>query len=405
MPECMHLAIARISALLTGRKLDADFQEELDEHLELLTEEFRSQGFSEAEARRKAQMKLGGVTATRELHRQTRGLPRLESLLQDIRYALRSFRREPGYFAIAVLIMGLGIGAASSIFSVVNTLILKPLPFANADRLVWIANTGDGGLSSKTLRTGNLADWQELSESFEDLGGYFAFFEYTGLKLVGEGQPERVRSVAVTEGFLSTLGVRPQMGRDFVREEVVYNGRPAVLLSDRYWRTRFNADPDVVGKGLQLSGGLVDRQQTTTIVGVLPPSFDFATVFRPGMEFDLLTPFPVSPETHDWGNTLEVVGRLKPGVSVQAAQEELDRVNEQLRLAQPERWGIAGKVTPLKDQINGRFKPALLMLSGAVGLLLLIACTNLSNLLLVRAASRRSAALSAPVVCASFARC
>lgn len=389
MPEWMHLAIARIGALLSGGKLDTDFQEELDEHLELLTDEFRSQGFSEAEARRQARLKLGGVTATREMHRETRGLPRLESLLQDIRYALRGFRREPGYFAIAVLIMGLGIGAASSIFSVVNTLILKPLPFADAERLVWIANPSDGGLSSKTLRTGNLADWRESAQSFEDIGGYFAFFEYTGLKLVGEGQPERVPSVAVTQGFLSTLGVRPQMGRDFVQEEIVYNGRPAALLSDRYWRTRFNADPDIVGKGLQLSGGTLDRQQTTTIVGVLPPSFDFATVFRPGMEFDLLTPFPVSPETHGWGNTLEIVGRLKPGVSVQAAQEELDRVNEQLRLAQPDRWGIDGKVTPLKDQINGSFKPALLMLSGAVGLLLLIACTNLSNLLLVRAASRR----------------
>jgi predicted permease len=383
MPEWMHLAIARIGALLSGGKLDADFQEELDEHLQLLIDEFRSQGFSEAEARRKAQMKLGGVTATRELHRETRGLPRLESLFQDISYALRSFRREPGYFAIAVLIMGLGIGAASSIFSVVNALILKPLPFPESERLVWIANTGEGGLSSRTLRTGNLADWQELSESFEEIGGYFAFFEFANLTVVNDGQPETLQAANVTGSFLPTLGIQPQLGRNFVDEETAFNGRPAALLTDRYWRNRFNADPEIVGKSLSMNG------QSATIVGVLPASFDFASVFRPGMSFDVLTPFAVSPETHNWGNTLEVIGRLKPGIGVAAAQDELDRINEQLKKQQPDRWGIAGRITPLQTQVNGRFKPALLTLAGAVGLLLLIACTNLSNLLLARASSRR----------------
>jgi putative ABC transport system permease protein len=177
--------------------------------------------------------------------------------------------------------------------------------------------------------------------------------------------------------------VQPQLGRNFDEEEIAFNGRPATLLTDRYWRSRFQADPNIIGTILSMNG------QPATVVGILPPTFDFAGVFRPGLNFDVLTPFPVSPETHDWGNTLEVVGRLKPGVGIQAAQGELDRINEQLRLRQPDRWGVAGVMTPLQDQINGRFKPALLMLSGAVGLLLLIACTNLSNLLLARASSRR----------------
>lgn len=390
MPEWMHLTISRLKALVTGGRLDAELQQEIDEHVHLLTEEYRVEGSTPAEARRKALMKLGGATATRELHRETRSLPWVESFFQDIRYSFRTFVREPGYFSIAVLIIGLGIGAASSVFGVVNTLVLKPLPFPDSDRLVWIANDGDGGLSSTTLRAGNLGDWRELAESFEELGGYFAFFEYTSVNLYGEGQPERIRSAAITESFLSTLGVTPQLGRDFVEEEAVFNGRPAVLLSDGYWRRRFGADPDVIGRQLNLGGGgFTGGDGGSTVVGVLPASFDFASVFRPGMNFDVFTPFPVSPETHNYGNAIEVVARLKPGATVETAQGELDRINEQLKLEQPDRWGIVGILSPLQGHVNGRFRPALLLLSGAVGLLLLIACTNLSNLLLVRASSRR----------------
>ncbi|HSC28331.1 MAG TPA: ABC transporter permease, partial [Vicinamibacterales bacterium] len=202
-------------------------------------------------------------------------------------------------------------------------------------------------------------------------------------RLVGDGEPERLIGVGVTQTFLDLLGVQPVLGRGFADEECVWNGRRALILTNGFWERRYGADPGVVGRSILLDGA------PTTIVGVLPATFDFASIFVPASRIDFLTPFPVSDETDGWGNTLAVIGRLKPGLTVAKAQADLDLINRQLQQAQPKRGGLGAAVTPLADQIRGRVRRALLVLAGAVSLVLLVACANLANLLLARGAVRR----------------
>jgi len=305
-------------------------------------------------------------------------------LRQDLRYGARNLLRAPGFTAMAVLIVGLGIGASTAVFSVVDALLLRSLPFREPERLVWIANTGQGGgLSAVTCRTSNLRDWRRSTSSFDSLTGYFAFFDYSSYTLTGGGEPERLVGVGVAQNFLDVLGVRPRLGRSFVDEEGVWNGRRAVILSHGFWVRRYGADPEVVGQPITLNG------EATPVVGVLPASFDFASVFAPGSRVDFLTPFAISDETDRWGNTLSVIGRLAPGHSPESAQADLDLANERLQADDPGRWGLGAAVSGLRERISGRFRRPVLVLAGAVGVVLLIVCTNLSNLLLARASSRR----------------
>ncbi|HEX5086148.1 MAG TPA: ABC transporter permease [Blastocatellia bacterium] len=305
-------------------------------------------------------------------------------LWQDLRYGARALYKNPVFTLIAALTLALGIGANTAIFSVVNTLLFRPLPFHEPERLVWIANTGTaGGLSSVTTRVANFNDWRAQNKSFEDLAAYFAFFDYGSYNLVGVGEPERLVGVDVSQNFFALLGVRPLLGRGFNEEECRWNGSPAVILSHAYWTRRFAADPGVIGRSLTLN------DKPTTVVGVMPPDFDFASVFSPGSKIDILTPFPLTQETDRWGNTLAVVGRLKPGATIAQAQAEFDLLNRQLKQAHPERWSWGAKMSGLQEQISGRFRRAFLALFGAVGCVLLIACANLSNLLLARASTRR----------------
>jgi putative ABC transport system permease protein len=308
----------------------------------------------------------------------------MQTLLQDLRYGARTLLKNPGFTLIAALTLALGIGANTAIFSVVNALLFRPLPFRAPQRLVWIANTGTtGGLSSVTIRVANFNDWRAQNKSFEDLAAYFAFFDYGSYNLIGVGEPERLIGVGVSQNFFALLGVPPLLGRGFNEEESRWNGSPAVILSHAYWVRRFAADPAVIGRSLTLN------DKSTTVVGVMPPTFDFASAFSPGSRVDILTPFPLTQETDRWGNTLAVIGRLKPGVTIAQAQSEFDLLNRQLKQAHPERWGLGAKMTGLQEQISGRFRRAFLVLFGAVGCVLLIACANLSNLLLARAATRR----------------
>jgi putative ABC transport system permease protein len=308
----------------------------------------------------------------------------MHRIWQDLRYGARMLLKNPGFTLIAVVTLALGIGANTAIFSVVNALLFRPLPFREPERLVWIANTGTtGGLSSVTSRVANFNDWRAQNKSFEDLGAYFAFFDYGSYNLVGVGEPERLIGVGVSQNLFSVLGVPPLLGRGFSEEESRWNGSQAVILSHNYWVRRFAADPGVVGRSLTLN------DKPTVVVGVMPPAFDFASIFSPGSKIDILTPFPLTQETDRWGNTLAVIGRLKPGVTVAQAQTEFDLLNRQIQQANPDRWKWGAKLTGLKEQISGRFRRAFLVLFGAVGCVLLIACTNLSNLLLARAATRR----------------
>jgi putative ABC transport system permease protein len=256
----------------------------------------------------------------------------MEQFAQDLRYALRTMRRDAAFCAVAVIILGLGIGANTAIFSVVNTVLFRPLPFRDPERLVWIANALPGaGLSGVTSRVSNYRDFRALNHSFADLTAYFAFSDYSSYTLTELGEPERLIGYGVAQNFFDVLGVRPAIGRGFDAEESKWNGRKAVILTHALWERRFGSDPRIVGRSITLSG------QPTLVTGVLPETFDFAAVFTPGAKVDMLTPFPLTDETDRWGNTLAIIGRLKPGAGVRQAQAEFDLLTQQLRAAHPER--------------------------------------------------------------------
>jgi putative ABC transport system permease protein len=374
--------LAHISSYFRKRELDRELDAELDSHLEMAIEDNIKRGMSAEEARRVALISLGGMDATRELHRDTRGLPALESILQDLRYSIRTLRRDAGLATFAILIIGLGVGASTTVFSVVNALLLRPLPYEDPERLAWIAGNNGEGLSAQTVQVGNLLDLKAQNRSFSDIAGYYAFSGVGDNKLTGSGEPERLTGVLVSENFFPLLGVHPQLGRLFTAEECRWNGPRAVLLSHRFWERRFVSDPGIVGRTLTLS------DMPVTVVGVLPASFDFGAVFAPGSRVDLYFPFPLSEETNRWGNTLALIGRLNSGVTVEAAQAEMSLLGERISRDNPRRNYLNPRVTTLRTQVSGGFRSAIVVLVSAVGLVMLIVCANLSNLLLARAATR-----------------
>jgi predicted permease len=307
----------------------------------------------------------------------------LASALADLRYTFRTLRRDTGFAAFAILIVGLGIGASATVFSVVDTLLLRPLPFREPERLVWITNHDTGGLSGQTTQVNYLIDLREHNRSYVDLAGYFAFYGVGDNLLSGHGEPERLSGVPVSENFFQLLGVQPQLGRLFTAAECKWNGPKAVLLSHGLWTRRFGSDAGIVGRSLTIN------EAPVTVAGVLPASFDLASVFAPGSHFDLYFPFPLSAETNRWGNTMAIVGRLKPGVSVSSAQAELKILAAQMTRAHPERNDFEGRLVPLSEYVSGHIRPALMVLALAVGVVMLIVCANLSNLLLARTATRQ----------------
>jgi predicted permease len=313
------------------------------------------------------------------------GTPFLENLRRDVRYAVRTLRRDAGFAAFAILIVGLGVGASCTIFSVVNTLLLRPLPFRNPARLVWIANHQDetNDMSGKTSQTDYLLDIRAKNQSYEDLAAYYAFYGLGDAKMIGDGQPERLTSVPVTQNFFSLLGVEPQIGRQFSAEECKQNGPRVTMLSDGLWRRKFAADPNIVGRALSFDGGPV------TVVGVLPATFDFATVFTPGSRVDMFEPLPLSPEINRQGNTVAIIGRLKTGATVQSAGAETAVLGKLLQQEHKERNDFEPKVSGLAEHVSGRLRPTLVVLACAVGVVMLIVCANLSNLLLARGATRK----------------
>ena len=313
------------------------------------------------------------------------GTPFLENIRRDVRYAVRTLLRDAGFAAFAILIVGLGVGASCTIFSVVNTILIRPLPFRDPGRLVWMANHRDDtkDMSGKTVQVNYLLEYREKNKSFEDLGAYFAFYGAGDAKLIGDGQPERLTKVPVTQNFFPLLGVEPQLGRQFSAEECKFNGPKVAMLSDGLWRRKFGADPNIVGRALPFDGGPV------TVVGVLPASFDFATIFTPGSHVDLFEPFPLSAETNRWGNTIAIVGRLKPGAALGTAQAEATILGKQLQELNPKLNDFEPKLSTLAQHVSGQLRPTLLVLACAVGVVMLIVCANLSNLLLARGAGRK----------------
>jgi predicted permease len=378
-------ALEKVRSALRKKELDEDLDAELAAHLELAVAEYVKQGMPAHEARRKAVMALGGIEQTKEEQRDARGLPMMDRLMQDLRYTMRTLKKDRGFAAFAILIIALGIGASSTVFSVLDALLMKPLPFKDPGRLVWIANRTkmDGDLSGATLQVGRFLDFRQRNTSFADVAGYFAFYGVGDSKLTGNGEPERLSTVPVSQNFFPMLGIQPQLGRQFTADECKWNGPHVVMLSHGLWERRFGSDPEIVGKTIRLDDA------DSTVAGVLPASFDFAAIFAPGTHIDLFSPFPLTKETDQWGNTLAVLGRLKPGARMGPAQAEADVLGAQITRENPRSNGLDPKLTFLPEHVSGRTRPALAVLAGAVGVVMLIVCANLSNLLLARAAARQ----------------
>jgi len=378
----------RLLAFFRGRSMDAELEAEMAAHLALAIDENLERGMSPVEARRQALLRFGGVDQAKNRHREARSIMDVEILLQDVKYTFRTLFRDPGFTIVAVLILGLGIGANVAVFSVVNTIMLRPLPFPSAHELVWIAPPPTRcGLSCATYSTDAYDEFRMGSRSYQDVTGYFAFSSAGNLALKMGDAPIPATSIDVIANFFDVLGVQPAMGRLFRPEDGRNGAAPVVVLTDAWWRRQFNADPGIIGKSFDMNG----RQ--TTVIGVLPKTFDFGAVFSPGAKVDAITPLNLYGPPRDWGNIITFIGRLKPGVSLAQAKQEAAAVAPSM-CWNNKRPGTCGQYTgavvpvPLKEYVSGRLRNALAVLWGAVGMIMLIACVNLSNLLLARAAAR-----------------
>ena len=377
----------RLKGVLTTRRRDAMLQHEFEQHIEFLTEENERAGMRPEEARRLAILKFGPVESLKEDYRDQRSLPFVDTLIQDLRYAWRTLSRDSTFTVTTVAILAVGIGANTAVFSVLQALVLRPLPFYAADRLVWIENeyptSKTEGLSGKSSRVAMLWEWQRRSRCFEQTEAYNAFFGRGSYSLADGGEPERLVGVEVTRNLFSMLGVQPKLGRSFLEDDSRQNGPKVALISHGLWERRFASDPRTVGRSVRLN------DQPATIVGVMPKDFEFGGVFAPGVRADIFLPV-VLEDIQDWGHTLAVVGRLRPGMSVDQAQAEIAVLNSQILTEHPDWRAYTGaRLSYLQDAVTGRMRTAVLLLTAAVAMVLLIVCVNVANLLLARGTSRR----------------
>jgi predicted permease len=378
--------------LRTRSEVDADADEELRAFLAERVDYLVARGVAPDEAVKEAGRRLGGSVEDamaslhnsameRERHMRAREL--LSDLGQDLRYAVRTLRREHGFAIFAIAIIALGIAASTTVFSVASALLLRPLPFADPERLVWIQNGNEPGLSAQTAQVNPYRSLAKANHSFSGIAGYMAFYGVGDITLSSASDAIRVSAVPVSQNFFQLLGVRPLIGRDFSAEESAWNGPKAALISYSLWQRRFAADPGIVGRPITLDGA------STMVVGVLPSSFDFGSIFAPGARIDLFTPFPLTAETNRWGNTLAVIGRLKPDVPLASAAAELKALTPRIASENPNINSFTPLASPLRDHVSGRARSGLFVLAFAVAVVMLIVCANLSNLLLARATTRQ----------------
>jgi putative ABC transport system permease protein len=300
----------------------------------------------------------------------------METLLKDIRYAVRSLLKRPGFFAIAVITLALGIGANSAIFTTVNAVLLRPLPYPESERLVLLEGINPRqGITQSNMSVPDFVDWQSQNQSFEQLAGFVS----GGSVLASGDETERVRAASVTADFFPLMRMDAGNGRALRPDDAQPGHDSVVVLSYGLWQRRFGADEKAIGSKVTISG------ESATVVGVMPAGFDYPD------QSELWVPFPLNAAAERRDNRyLEVVGRLKPGVTVQRAQAEMDTINQRLAQAYPEtNSGSSVVVTNLRDRLVGAMRASLLLLLGAVAFVLLIACANVANLLLARATARQ----------------
>ena len=368
----------RLRALIRREAVEDELDEELRFHRERQLDKYLKSGLTEAEALRRLRGEFGGADQIKEECREARGVRTMDNLTQDIRYGWRTLRKSPGFTATVVLTLGLGIGANSAIFSVLYSILLRPLPYTNPSAVIVLNETTPRvGLVSVSIP--NYLDWKAQTRAFSEL----AVVCGAGFNLSGVDQPESIMGQAVSQDFLGLLGVRPFLGRDFERSEDKPGAAPVAMLSYPLWQRRFGGDASAIGRTVDLDG------HGYTVIGVLPADFRWFE------KAEVLVPLgawaagnSAYSERDQRGNTV-AVGRLGAGVQFTQARAEMEGIAARLEKAYPasnDQFGVA--LRPIRDVFVSGIRPALLILSAAVTFVLMIACANVANLVLMRGAGR-----------------
>src|SRR5437773_5352349 len=349
----------RLAPLFRKAQRDRDIAAEMESHLQLHIEDNLRAGMSPAEARRQALIKLGGIEQTKELYRDRRGLPLLETLFQDLRFALRMLRKTPGFTVVVVLTLALGIGVNTAIFSIVNGVLLQPLPYPRPEQLVVVARTAPRFDHPVPVSGPNFLDWRARARQFQFLAG----FDGRGFTVMFGNEPENILGAAVSPNFLSVLEAAPILGRDFLEPEEHTGNDRVALITHSFWKKRLGGDARWVGRTLTINN------QPFTVVGVLPHDFRYV------MMGDAQIFIPLNLETTLRGeNFMSVIGRVKAGVSLRQAQSEMDSIARALEKEYPADDAEQGAIViPMLTRVGHRIREALLIMLAAVGLVLLFA--------------------------------
>ncbi|HLL75119.1 MAG TPA: ABC transporter permease [Pyrinomonadaceae bacterium] len=361
--------------LLRRPEVERELGEEISAYVELLAAEKIREGMDAAAARRAALLEVEGVEQVKERVREARAGAVMETILQDIRYGVRVLAKNPGFTAVAIVTLALGIGANSAIFSVVNAVLLRPLPYPDSERIVSFEGVNPSkGITDSNMSVPDFADWRAQSHAFEHVAGFVA----GGSLLVAGEEAERVFGTSVTGDFFPLFRTDAMLGRGLLPGDAEKGAPPVAVLSHGLWLRRYGGDPSVVGRQIMVG------RESTEVVGVMPPGFNYPE------RTEIWFPFPLDPAAERRDNRyLEVVARLKADAALAGAQAELDAVNARLAQGYAETnsgWGV--RLTNLRERLTGNMRTPLLVILGAVALVLLIACANVANLLLARAASR-----------------
>ena len=370
----MRTWLSRLASVFTGRRLDADLDDEVRFHLEMTARDYERRGLSAEDARRAARQHFGGVLQMKEAYRDQRGLPGIETFVQDARYAIRTLLRAPGFTAAVLLTLALGTGANTAIFTVVNTVLLRPLPYPDADRIVQLVRRHREGVGG-----GQTGRRYFFFRDHMQIGPMAAWRNPTGINLVTGDRAEFVRAMPVSKEFFEVFGVRPALGSTFTAEQDQVGGPLAAVLSDGLWRRQFNGDPAAVGTSILLG------ESSYVVVGVMPPSF---AAIPP---VDLYVPLRPSTTGPGGGFNYGVTARLPAGATLAQVNAQAAATWEAMGREFPEvpgRSELPSAFEPLQTMFSRGVRPALLTILGAVGLLLVIACANSANLLLARASGR-----------------